>query len=76
MRSALALSAPKSVSLATGCALIVISISSGLSGSIFLDHAVFQAALPDFHARVVDHHKAVFPQSAANAAHGLINSHS
>ena len=34
------------------------------------------AALPDFHARVVDHHKAVFPQSAANAAHGLINSHS
>ena len=42
----------------------------------FLNHAVFQAALPDFHARVVDHHKAVFPQSAANAAHGLINSHS
>ncbi|MFR8175834.1 MAG: hypothetical protein ACLVB5_01255 [Christensenellales bacterium] len=36
MRSALALSAPKSVSLAIGCALIVISISSGLSGIIFL----------------------------------------
>ena len=39
------------------------------------DYAVFQAALPDFHARIVDDYKTVFPQSAANAAHGLINSH-
>ena len=36
MLSARALSAPKSVSLATGCAFMFISISSGRSGSIFL----------------------------------------
>ena len=45
-------------------------------GQHLFQHPIFQTALTNLHTRVINDDKTVFPQRAANAAHGLINSHS